>query len=303
VFTNSSSDSTRLGNRGPLAVILAGICFGTTGTAQQLGAKTISPLAVGSARLLCGALFMFIFWKFTSQQKEKPKIPGVGLFVSALGVGGYQLAFFSSVRMTGVATATLIALGTSPIFTGVISFIHARTKLGFRWIRATVITTIGITLLSGAHGFAAMRPGGVVMALLAGFSFALFNVSSKSLLIQGIASSYLMARIFLLASLLIFPILFTANPRWLITSHGAITVIWLGLVPTAMAYFLYSFGLHRVTAHTASTLVLAEPATATILAAFVLHESLSIESLIGIAFVALGLIHLSRSSQIVEPIF
>ncbi|MDP1712987.1 MAG: EamA family transporter, partial [Candidatus Nanopelagicaceae bacterium] len=43
------------------SLVLAGVCFGTTGTAQALGPKGVSPLAVGSARLIIGALLLYIF--------------------------------------------------------------------------------------------------------------------------------------------------------------------------------------------------------------------------------------------------
>ena len=46
---------------GILAVLGSALCFGTTGTTQQLGVPDISPLAVGAARLLCGSLFLFAF--------------------------------------------------------------------------------------------------------------------------------------------------------------------------------------------------------------------------------------------------
>jgi len=70
--------------------------------------------------------------------------------------------------------------------------------------------------------------------------------------------------------------------------------LWLGLVPTAIAYTAYGFGLNRIKVATASTLILAEPATATLLAALVLSESLTAYSWIGVAIVSAGLFFLSR---------
>ena len=71
-------------------------------------------------------------------------------------------------------------------------------------------------------------------------------------------------------------------------------VLWLGLVPTAIAYTSYAFGLNRIKVATASTLILAEPATATLLAAVVLGESLNGYSWLGISVVVAGLLYLSR---------
>jgi len=70
-------------------------------------------------------------------------------------------------------------------------------------------------------------------------------------------------------------------------------VFWLGLVPTAFAYIAYAYGLEKVRASTASTLILAEPATATLLAAIILGEVINSYGWAGITIVIIGLIYLS----------
>ena len=70
-------------------------------------------------------------------------------------------------------------------------------------------------------------------------------------------------------------------------------IIWLAVVPTALAYVAYAYGLARVKASTASTLILAEPATATILASIVLSESINTRGWMGIGIVILGLLYLA----------
>ena len=69
-------------------------------------------------------------------------------------------------------------------------------------------------------------------------------------------------------------------------------VLWLGIVATALAYTLYGFGLSHLKASNASTLVLAEPVTATILSVTVLHNQLSITSWCGVLLVIVGLLYL-----------
>jgi DME family drug/metabolite transporter len=57
------------------------------------------------------------------------------------------------------------------------------------------------------------------------------------------------------------------------------------------------FGLKRIESSLAATVVLAEPATATILAAIVIGETLLLQSYIGIAIVALGILLTSRTKN------
>jgi DME family drug/metabolite transporter len=57
------------------------------------------------------------------------------------------------------------------------------------------------------------------------------------------------------------------------------------------------FGLKRIDSSKAATVVLAEPATATILAAVVIGEHLVFRSYLGIVIVALGILFISRSKS------
>jgi len=82
--------------------------------------------------------------------------------------------------------------------------------------------------------------------------------------------------------------------HFLVTGSGFLMVLWLGIVPTAIAYIAYAYGLNQIRVATASTLILAEPATATLLAALVLGESLNAYSWLGVVIVTSGLVYLSR---------
>ncbi|HEX7405918.1 MAG TPA: EamA family transporter, partial [Candidatus Nanopelagicaceae bacterium] len=250
------------------ALILAGIFFGTTGTAQALGPKAISGMTVGSARLICGALFLWLFTYFSP--KTSTKIPKGDLWLAAIGIALYQLTFFSAVRSTGVAIGTVTALGSAPALTGIVAFLITREKPSWRWFNATLITTCGIAVLANAKGFSHFNATGFALAICAGASYSLFAVTSKRVLTSGVEIPRAMSRIFALAAVLASPFLFIGNSHGLVSTKGMLMVLWLGLIPTAFAYIAYAYGLHGVKASTATTLILAEPATATLLAAVVL---------------------------------
>ena len=273
-------------------VIAAGICFGTTGTTQALGPGGISSLSIGSARLLVGAFFLYLYIKIA--KIPSTAIPKMAMWLSALGILSYQLTFFSAVKQTGVAIGTVTALGSVPALTGLLDFLIYKVKPTKRWFIATIITTTGIVALGTANGVTDFDFGGFILAIIAGGSFGLLAVSSKRALSTGVDSTYLMFKIFSLAAILSIPVLLFNGTSWLATSGGAAMIIWLGLIPTALAYILYAKGLKGIAPGVASTLILAEPATATILAAAVLNESINLQGWVGIATVAIGLAYLSR---------
>lgn len=215
------------------------------------------------------------------------------LWLSAIGVVLYQITFFSAVKSTGVAIGTVTALGSAPALTGFVAYAINREKPTQRWFIATVITTFGIILLSTSKGLAEFNLRGFLLALGAGASYSIFAVTSKRALTHGVSISDAMFRIFTLAAILSTPLIFVGNTHWLVTPRGLIMIFWLGLIPTAVAYLAYAYGLSKVRASTASTLILAEPATATLLAAMVLEEAINLRGWSGIVIVIIGLIYLS----------
>ena len=288
--------STTKQRAGIFAVLGAALCFGTTGTTQQLGVPEISPVAVASARLICGSLFLFIFASFQRKSRGDIRMPLLDLIICGVGIGMYQLTFFSAVRSTGIAIATVTALGAAPTLSALVAFVLMREKPQKSWYLGTAITILGIVLVGTAHGIASFDGKGVALAALAGFGFAVFNVVCRRSLARGAQDMWLTATTFGVAALVSSPFLFAQSPVWILTMKGFLTVLWLGLVTTSVGYVLFMFGLKRIESSLAATVVLAEPATATILAALVIGEKLVLQSYIGIATVALGILYLSRKS-------
>jgi len=228
------------------------------------------------------------------RKTKSSRIGRFELLVGGASVALYQIAFFSAVRSTGVAVGTLTAIGSAPALTGVLGFLINKELPSRRWLTATVITTIGIVFLTGANGFAHFNISGVLLALGAGASYSLFAVASKRALNSGISFTQVMYKIFGVGAIALAPFFFIGKSHFLSTTSGFTMALWLGLVPTAIAYTSYGFGLNKIRVATASTLILAEPATATLLAAVVLGESLNAYSWLGVVIVVTGLIYLSR---------
>ena len=277
------------------SLIFAGICFGTTGTAQALGPSGTSPLVVGASRLLTGGVLLwFINRFFGNSGNSGPKISAINLWIGGVGVALYQLSFFTAVRSTGVAVGTLTAIGSAPALTGIFAYLINKERPTFHWVRATLVTTVGIIFLTGAKGFSHFNAVGVLEALGAGASYSLFAVASKRAIHDGANFIEVMYKVFGLGAILLTPVFLFENDHFLITRSGFLMVLWLGAIPTAVAYTAYAYGLIHVKVATASTLILAEPATATLLAAVVLGERLNFYSWMGVAIVTTGLLYLSQ---------
>jgi DME family drug/metabolite transporter len=287
--------------RARLLVIFSGICFGTTGTAQALGPKGASSLTIGAARLLVGSLFLIVVAARESKsvQVQVQKVRKRSWLLAGLGMSFYQVTFFAGVRATGVAVGTVVALGSAPALTGFLSWIFTRHRPNRIWFVATAIAVIGVSTIATSGRTSHINPIGVLLALGAGLSYAFFAVSSKEILHSGISTENAMAKIFVIGAVPLLPILFFGNTQWLFTPRGIALALWLGLIPTAIAYLAYGAGLRHIQANEATTLTLAEPITATILGTILLHEHPSTSAWVGVGLVLAGLILLNaRRTQV-----
>lgn len=288
-----------MGLRAVGAVFLAAAFFGTTGTAQALGPTSATPLGVGAARLVVGGLALLAVLPLVGARRADVlalwRTP-TGLVAGAC-TGLYQVCFFAGVQRAGVAIGTLAAIGSGPVLTGLLARWLLGDRPGRTWLAATGLCLAGLTLLVLGGG-AAGRPGalGIVLAVLAGLSYAAYTVLAKQQLDAGHAPSAVMAAAFGLGGLLSLPVLSTQPLDWLTTREGLALALYLGLVTTTLAYLLFVRGLAVLRAGPVTTLMLAEPVVATTLGIVVLDERLSALGGIGAGLVLVGLLVQGRGA-------
>jgi DME family drug/metabolite transporter len=271
-----------------LQVLLAAVCFGTTGTAQALGPDA-SPLTVGAVRIAVGALLLLAAQRAVARASAGAW-PRGAVAAGALGVAAYQLCFFAAVKDTGVAIGTVVALGSAPALAGAGGWLLDRRAPGRAWAAATGLACLGVALLAfGGGGASEVSAPGVALALGAGASYAAFTLASKRLLDAGHAVEPVMARTFGLGAILLIPVLVLGDVGWAATPGGAAMALWLGAIPTAVAYLLFARGLRRLPANEVATLTLGEPVTAAVLGAVVLSERPGAAAIAGIGLILAGL--------------
>lgn len=284
--------------RGPgavVAVLLAAALFGTTGTAQALGPEATTPLGVGAARLAVGGLALLLVvrsWRGVLALWRTPS----GLLAGAC-TAAYQVTFFAGADRAGVAVGTLVAVGSGPVLTGLLALPVLRERPSRPWLVATGLCLAGLALLTGSG---ADRPDsvGVLLALLAGASYAGYTVLAKQQLDAGHVPASVMAAAFGLGGLLLVPVLLTQPLGWLGTGAGVLLAGYLGLVTVTVAYLLFVRGLAALPAGPVTTLVLAEPVIATALGVGLLDERLGATGAAGAVLVLVGLLVLSGSGRL-----
>ena len=269
-------------------VLIAAVLFGTTGTAQALGPE-LEPLAVGTARIAIGAALLVLIALVSGRFQLGGADRRLILFSGAC-VAAYQATFFAAVDDTGVAVGTVVAIGSAPVFTGLLARRFASERLTRRWAGATALGCLGVcTLVLGSGSGGEVSLPGVGLALLAGAGYGGYAVAGKKLMDQGATPEALMATVFSIGAVVLIPLLAIVPSGDLFSGPGLALAVYLGAVPTALAYVLFARGLERIGAGETATLTLAEPVTAAALGFLVLGERPGAAALVGAALVLAGL--------------
>jgi len=283
-------------------VLFASVLWGTTGTAQAFAPGNAVPLSVGAVRLLVASLALLGLSALRRQDWRGQSLPLRPTLLAAAGVAGYQVCFFTGVSRTGVAIGTITAIGSAPVWTGALDWLVSRHRPSNRWLVSTLLAITGAGLLVGAGSTIQIDTGGVILSLIAGLGYALYNLAAKNLLV-GHPPDRVMAVVFTVGALFLLPILFVFDLSWLAQPAGAAVALHLGVITTAVAYVLFARGLALIPVAVAVTLTLAEPLTAAALGVVVLGETLSAVALIGVGLLFAGLALLSiRSKTAIRPV-
>lgn len=270
-----------------LQVLLATSLFGTIGTARALGPQAPAA-AVGAVRALLAAVVLAAVAVLVRERLagvlRQPPVWAAGVAQAA-----FQVTFLAAVPRVGVALGTLLAIGSAPVFAGLL---HRRVDRG--WVAATSLSVAGLVLLVTDGASAPVSPGvpGVVLALAAGLSYAGYLLATGRAVTAaaGAGPTAVTTGTFAVAALVLSPALLLTDLTWLGTGPGLATVLWLALVPTVVSYLLLARGLRGVSAPVASTLGLAEPLVAALLGTVLLGERLGSLGWTGAALVLTGLL-------------
>ncbi len=181
----------------------------------------------------------------------------------------------------GKASLTAMIVSMNPLFVSIFAIFILKEKLSRNQIIGLVLGFAGlIVLILGEtellqHNFTNL-PLGIVFAILAGITFALYTVLTKwavtqygNLITNSIA--------FLIGGIALTLINLAANESMAFepTAKNLILILYLGIVVSGIAYVLYFEAMKELTAAGASIYFFLKPALASILAYYFLQEHLS----------------------------
>lgn len=283
---------------GVVAVLVATVFWGTTGTTATF-APGVGPLAMGAVALGVGGMMQALI-AVPSMLRERGALAshrGV-VAAGALGVFAYPLAFYSSMHVAGVAIGTVVSLGSAPIASGLLELVVQRRRLGGWWMLAASLGIAGSAVLcvaklndAPAEGLATLA--GVGLGLVAGASYAIYAWCAHRLMEHGVGRAAAMGAVFGFGGLALLPVLLVTGAPLLASPQTMAVGAYMALVPMFLGYLLFGFGLTRIPPSTATTLTLAEPAIAAVLAVIVVGERLPALAWVGLAGIGVSILVLA----------
>ncbi len=284
--------------RGILLILSATLLWGTTGTAQSFSADALSPYWVGALRLLVATGFFVLYAAALLGPRRLARELAATQWRHALLAGccmaGYNLAFFAGVKATGVAVGTALALGSGPIWAGLLQIASGHAPARAWWLGTGLAVGGGVLLVFGRGGAVQGDLTGIALCLAAGFAYALYATLNKHLVRQthpGVAT----LAVFAVGALVAVPMAWLWVGDVQITARGWAVVGFLGVAATGVAYLLFSSGLRTVTAASAVSLALMEPVTAFLLAIVIVGERPDAMAGAGLAVLLAGLMLVIRA--------
>lgn len=281
---------------GMAAVLAAAILWGTTGTAATF-ATDVSPLAIGSVAMGCGGILQALLAlpKMLSARRQIAA-HWLNLLTGALAVAVYPLAFYASMHYAGVVAGTVISIGSAPLLSALIEYYFDGQPLSRQWLTGAFSGVVGMVLLSIAEDRAAVSGNslqtltGILLGLVAGFTYALYSWSARRMMHNGVNASAAMGSTFGAGGLLLVPVLLLTGAPLLASTANTVVALYMALVPMFIGYLCYGFGLARIKASTATTLTLTEPVVAAVLAVTLVGERLPATGWVGIGLIILCLV-------------
>ncbi|RDH41973.1 DMT family transporter [Zooshikella ganghwensis] len=274
------------------AIIFACFFWGTTGTVASF-TLNVSPLATGAFAMGGGGLLLVLTALknlFSDKYKLVANYPI--MLLGGLSVAVYPLAFYSSMRLSGVALGTVVSIASAPFATVLLEWLISKKPISKKWLKSFAIGAVGVLLLamskgevseSGTHIYNHYL--GIMLGLLAGFTYALYSWAAREMIEQGIHSKSAMASMFGLASLLLLPSLIITGDNLFASTKNAAVALYMAFVPMFLGYLLFGYGLRFIAASEATLLTLLEPAVATLMAVVVVGEKIFTIGWLGILLI------------------
>ena len=239
--------------------------------------RAIDPLILSQSRTTF-SFFVFLLVLLLRRGWRRLLLPradfGRMLLLGVLGVAASNYFYYLAIQRTNVATAIIVQY-TAPVWVLLYMVVRGLQKATLPRVVGVVLAMLGIALVIGLFGRGGVRLDaiGVIAALLAALSFALYNVGGYRLLSRYDHWTALLYITFGASAFWIF-----VNPPWKVVAAHYSGILWLfllvfSLVSLLAPFSFYFAGLQYLDPTRAVVVSCLEPVFAILIAAIALRRN------------------------------
>ena len=272
---------------GAICLSLAASIWGGMYVVSKYVLDFIPPLTLVWLRFIIAFVVLYAFLKIT-EKKQKKKVTirkNDWLLFAWIGFIGYFISItcqFIGTKLSDAHTGSLVTSAT-PAFMVIFAAIILKEKLTARRLLSTIIATIGVIIVIGWDIEIGSYFIGTIILVGAAITWALLSIYVKiasarfsSLVITTYAIFF---SLFFITPFMIWE--FQSNPIEHMNLYVVLGVLYLGIVSTAGAFFLWNKGLELMDASIGSLFFFFQPIVGSLLGWLLLNETLNSNFFIG----------------------
>jgi hypothetical protein len=261
---------------GIIGLVIVTIIWGGGFVASDIALNELSPFEIMSYRFLIASILMGIFaWKNLKTISKDEIIYG-----SVLGVAlfsGFALQIIGLKYTTPSNNAFLTA--TNVVMVPFIAYIIGRKKLNKADIVGSFTALIGVGVLSLQSNFSIGTGDIFTLFCAMGFAFQIYLTGIFGKQIRPSILNFL--QMFTAFCLSVIGLLFSGSINLSLSTQGISAIIYLGVVSTAICYFLQTAAQKYVDETKSAIILSMEAVFGTLFSIILLGEKLTIKMIIG----------------------
>lgn len=272
---------------GAICLSLAASIWGGMYVVSKYVLDFIPPLTLVWLRFIIAFVVLYMILKITEKKQKKTVTirKKDWLLFAWIGFIGYFISItcqFIGTKLSDAHTGSLVTSAT-PAFMVIFAAIILKEKLTARRLLSTIIATIGVIIVIGWDIEIGSYFIGTIILVGAAITWALLSIYVKiasaqfsSLVITTYAIFF---SLFFITPFMVWE--FQSNRIEHMSLYVVLGVLYLGIVSTAGAFFLWNKGLELMDASIGSLFFFFQPIVGSLLGWFLLNEALSSNFFIG----------------------
>jgi drug/metabolite transporter (DMT)-like permease len=292
--------------RGAIYGLTAAAIWGGMYVVSDVVLATIPPFTLLTMRLIIGAILLGAI----AMRGQRAVMPDRASLLRLLGVGvvGFGISLGAQFVGTDKSTAVngTLVTSASPAFILLFAALILRERLTAQRIAAVALATLGVVVIidPARADFSSETFVGDVALALAALTWGLYSV-----LVRQVSARFdtLIVSLFALLGGLLLTIPasafeLAARPMGDITPGIVLGILYLGVISTAVAMWMWNRAFALVDASIASLFFFAQPLVGTILSVLLLNQGMTANLWIGSALIVVGVLLSLYRPRVPQPV-